>query len=481
MHLKVFFLIVLLSKYTYPQVCVTEFTDLLTGEVFDAKECSPKEPCLAKCCEKDEMFSTRPEGKSNVVICVKTDTNEENDRLMKFYGNGYKNGTAATNTTLKNFQLVHSKTYLDRNCYHHQWHPRSLKHYNLENGKLAKEALFEFSDKRWQEYEMLTFCYDIIKKNGLSPVYFVRGDISNAELTSLQVILQTIAHATSCIFLLLGIIINFLIGKYKINKDKAFMAQMISLFIMYLIQLISTLTKYCSWLGTVKYFVILSNIFWINVGSYHIWQKFRSFKSLTVSMSGRTSRKRKQFCMWCLYAVGIPLVMSSIALCIDLLSLGMKYKFRSPELHLCFYSDQALTYYVHMPLLIITISNMVFFGLTLFNIKSSTRTSKKTLKESILTHEKKSRFMFFKLSALMGFNWLLELAQSYEFPDWLVEIFDFYNRSLGFVIFIFFVCSKNTFEQLTKRWTKRGKRQSDFHISRSKRANSSIQSSQIGY
>lgn len=60
--------------------------------------------------------------------------------------------------------------------------------------------------------------------------------------------------------------------------------------------------------------------------------------------------------------------------------------------------------------------------------------------------------VYLKLSVVMGVNWLFEIV-SFEFPGfkgWYIS--DVYNILIGFLIFLIFVCKKDIYRKLYKRY-----------------------------
>jgi G protein-coupled receptor Mth (Methuselah protein) len=118
----------------------------------------------------------------------------------------------------------------------------------------------------------------------------------------------------------------------------------------------------CVFCGYMMYVSILLCFFWLNVMCYDIWSTFRG-------MRGRGSDKRR-FMLYCLYAFGVPLLLTGLVYLIDLTRFIPK-EFR-PQMgqNRCWLQNNRLVeaIYTYIPISIILTVNVALYSITAYKI-----------------------------------------------------------------------------------------------------------------
>ncbi|XP_047503345.1 G-protein coupled receptor Mth2-like isoform X2 [Pieris napi] len=212
----------------------------------------------------------------------------------------------------------------------------------------------------------------------------------------------------------------------------------------------------CVNLTIVIYFFFLAAFAWMNVMSFDIWWTFRGYaKARPIHRRGENFK----FCMYCIYAWGVPLAMTLAFMKVneaDLSDQPWIVKPLVPE-NGCFLQDGQKLVYLYFPMLIMISGNWVFFGMTTFNVwrlRRGTQVLNSPAAGNPAAHRsQKRRFtVYLKLSAIMGISWLFDVFASF-YPDLKISyISGAYNLLTGITIFLIFIWKESILNKLKNRY-----------------------------
>ncbi|KAL4716664.1 hypothetical protein ACJJTC_004783 [Scirpophaga incertulas] len=277
-------------------------------------------------------------------------------------------------------------------------------------------------------------------------------------------ILYNYTMMISCVFLILVLVVYALLPELRNLSGLTLMAYVTCLLFefIFIICLQVWASEFeppvCFAFTLLIYFFIISSFGWINVMSYDIWWTFRGYaKARPINRRGDIFK----FKVYCMYSFGIAVVLTII--------LGLLNNWTDEEPAFirmqipsegCFIEGKAKWVYLYLPMLIMILANWLFYALTAFNIWRLYRgTNLLNSTDSAVTgtasarHRQKERLkVYLKLTVLMGLNWIHEVVSALQpdLPIWY--LFDIYNLLGGLVIFIIFVCKKNVYVLLKKRF-----------------------------
>uniref|UniRef100_A0A2A4J442 G-protein coupled receptors family 2 profile 2 domain-containing protein n=1 Tax=Heliothis virescens TaxID=7102 RepID=A0A2A4J442_HELVI len=321
--------------------------------------------------------------------------------------------------------------------------------YLTESGILTLEVPNAYH--RWFAVPQGDYCvdYHVADPDHITPKFWAILPDEEFIASSLY---TTCATFISCIFLLLVLIVYILLPEFHNLVGLMIMAMIGNLFIafllMYIIQIKELTEESCIGFTMASYFFLLASFFWINVISFDICRTFWWVKNLPL----RRKEDRSDLVMYCIYAWGMPLLMTiglGVLNSVDMRDRPWFVTPRIPE-YGCFLHGGVKLLYLYCPMLILTGCNWIFYGITVYNIYMTRR--------AVSGHSdygrKSTVLIFRKLSILMGLNWVLEFL-NYMYPSlklWYLS--DTYNLLIGLAFFIMFVCKKKIFRQLYERyWT----------------------------
>ncbi|CAH1638356.1 unnamed protein product [Spodoptera littoralis] len=310
---------------------------------------------------------------------------------------------------------------------------------------------------RWIKIRPANYCVDFFHKTNateLTPDFWVLFPAKTKSETNK---LLTIATLISCFFMLLFLIVYFFLPELRDEKGYIQMAyvasQLMAFLLLSMIQISGLSVAECVGLTLGTYFFFLATFCWINVLSFDIWWHFRNLAK------NRQSRRRKsfKFTFYCLYALGLPLLMTFALGMLNWYRESMKRYPRIVIPHIpedgCFLRDSVKMLYLYTPMMIIIIINWTFYMITVFNIWRWKRGTQVFNGVNELSHRTdfRSFIIYIKLSVVMGLNWFLEII-SFKYPNnkWYY-ITDVFNILTGLTIFIIFICKKDVWIKLRKR------------------------------
>ncbi|XP_045498639.1 G-protein coupled receptor Mth2-like [Colias croceus] len=414
--------------------------------------------CLNKCCSKNQYvnttvwyLSTCVENDENYNLDFSNvqlyDTEEHSRKINKKLGDLFrlKPGLFNDNETFFSFAA--------------QLDLLQLISYLNEDGYLYLESPNAY--KRWRILNKDNFCVDYGIKNNISTIQFWGILEDEYQPPAYKTYYQTSGLIISSIFLFLLFLVYCVLPELRNIGGMVLMAYVISLmgaFVSLTVMNLSTLRETdCIVITTFIYFFFLSAFTWMNVMSFDIWWTFRGYaKARPIHRKG----EKFKFCMYCLYAWGVPLSMSIGFVLINAADLRDMPWFIQPNVPAfgCFINGGQQFVYLYIPMLILIICNWMFYLLTAFNIWRLSRGTARVLNSEAAGNPaahrtQKQRFMvYIKLSVIMGINWILEVISSFspELNIWFVS--DTYNLFIGVIIFLIFICKRSIYNKLLIRF-----------------------------
>jgi G protein-coupled receptor Mth (Methuselah protein) len=180
---------------------------------------------------------------------------------------------------------------------------------------------------------------------------------------------------------------------------------------------------------------------------------FVTFRS---GMRGRGGKDQKRFIFYCLYAFGVPIILTLIIIIIDKTQFIPESFRPNMGVNRCWIEPKHLVefIYVYFPISIILVINVVFFSMTARNIFRIQKETSVVRSSGSQKHSKidadKDRF-FLRLFIIMGASWCME-SVSWAFESyWNFYISDILNCLQGFIIFLLFVWKPKVRKLVMKR------------------------------
>ncbi|XP_045484058.1 G-protein coupled receptor Mth2 isoform X2 [Pieris rapae] len=309
--------------------------------------------------------------------------------------------------------------------------------------------------QRWMRIET-EFCVDYINGTEVTIAFWVNYSVPIPQSNEYIYI----ALIISSFFLALLLVVYAVLPELRNIGGMVLMAYVFSLMVAFLALAAIQIGFYdpdtCLNLTIVIYFFFLAAFAWMNVMSYDIWWTFRGYaKARPIHRRG----EKFKFCMYCLYAWGVPLAMTIAFKKINEADLTDQPWIIKPLVPIigCFLEGGQKLVYLYIPMLIMITVNWVFFGMTAFNVwrlSRGTQVLNSPAAGNPAAHRsQKQRFtVYLKLSVIMGINWLLEVVSSF-YPDlqiWYIS--DAYNLLIGLIIFIIFIWKESIWHKLRNRY-----------------------------
>ncbi|XP_047503341.1 G-protein coupled receptor Mth2-like isoform X1 [Pieris napi] len=408
--------------------------------------------CLYKCCRRDEYVSSIDI--SEPPKCVKYDGEKKLDfsnvQLYDDEDHWRPVSRKFGDTFLLKQGLILNETFAIQ-CFVPEI--AGMSSYISQSGILYLE--FPNAYDRWTPIES-EFCLDYANGTDVAIAFWVIYTVPIAQSNDYI----SIALITSSFFLALLLVVYAILPELRNIGGMVLMAYVFSLMVAFLalaaIQIGSYEADTCVNLTIVIYFFFLAAFAWMNVMSYDIWWTFRGYaKARPIHRRG----EKFKFCMYCMYAWGVPLAMALAFMKVneaDLSDQPWIIKPLVPTLG-CFLEDGQKLVYLYFPMLIMISGNWLFFGMTTFNVwrlRRGTQVLNSPAAGNPAAHRsQKRRFtLYLKLSAIMGINWLLEVVSSF-YPDlkiWYIS--DAYNLLIGITIFLIFIWKESILNKLKNRY-----------------------------
>ncbi|XP_075977842.1 putative G-protein coupled receptor Mth-like 3 [Anticarsia gemmatalis] len=332
---------------------------------------------------------------------------------------------------------------------YHQCYLEDLFLYIQQNGHLNV-----FVDDTPQDYGPDKYCIDNFVSSPNSNTTELKALIcfrSKDETHSYP--LSSTCMLISCFFIILTVAVYAWLPELRNLHGMVLMAYLLSFLVgftftatMQLLMIISNIdSTTCVVFSFIMYFSLLAAFFWLNVMCYDIWATFGGKRST----SSRRSEASVFFKTYSIYAFGVP---AFLTILLAILEFGVDPEISPylPRLRKqgCFLYKNSKLIYFYGPIVILCISNLIFFTLTAINLAEIKKQTK------VLNRKDQQRFvLYIKLFIVMGVNWLLEVVSSlYATEHYIWKFTDAYNVLIGLIIFIIFVCKKNTLKMIRKRY-----------------------------
>ncbi|KAL7037935.1 hypothetical protein ACKWTF_009403 [Chironomus riparius] len=267
-------------------------------------------------------------------------------------------------------------------------------------------------------------------------------------------IIHSIGFFISIPFLIITFLIYASIPELRNLHGKCLMCYTFSLTVFYSLMLKLNIFKHLELRNGIMtavliYFTIFLSFFWVNIMCYDIWRIARNGIAKRSQVEGQ-----KMFIIYCIYAIGIPLLMTITAVLINHHQLfHHEYLPMFGENDWMHHELKAQAIYLYIPIGIIIIINIMLFLDTarkIWQVQSTMSDESSTKGHGIL----RRRFsVYLRLFIIMGLMWSMELISFvYQKIHILFYITDFFNCAQGFVIFLVCVCDKRTRKLFRKRF-----------------------------
>ncbi|XP_063222230.1 G-protein coupled receptor Mth2-like isoform X2 [Bacillus rossius redtenbacheri] len=413
-----------------------------SGEgVWRACNCSPRRPCVRKCCPRGlapkEDDSCEPDPRGDLGDLRVTVFDPRRDRVEP-----------------ASFTLV----------YHD---PCSYSKYALEPVESPELDMYELWPdgtlhlvSRNETLGVDDYCLEDLPGQGVVPLVCF-PPMEDPEPQEASYTLYPVGMVCSLVFLAATLLTYALVPDLRNLHGLCLMSYVSSLFVAYVLLAVAQLsvfvreTKPCLAVAFIIYFSFLASFFWLNVMCFDIWWTFSGFRPLRGS---EKEREHKKFVMYSVYAWGS----SSLLLLVCLLTDRHPYvreRVLSPQFgkDRCWFTTQsAEAAYFYGPMGLIVLCNIVLFVLTALRIVKLKKETAMLKGEESRRHdveENKQRFvLYLKLFVVMGVNWGMEVISfAAGGPQYIWYITDIGNTLQGVLIFLIFVWKEKIRRLLAKR------------------------------
>ncbi|KAF5272758.1 hypothetical protein FQA39_LY07785 [Lamprigera yunnana] len=307
------------------------------------------------------------------------------------------------------------------------------------------------------------YCLDYNGENTIVAIicilsFDIQGLLISERLTVVGMII-------SLPFLFITFIVYALLP-FRNQHGRCLMCYVFSLFHSQLMNVITTLHPHpdnysayvCRSIAMICLFFTLASVLWANVMSIDIYLTFSGSRGFHGSKR-RTDRRR--FIIYSIYAWGCPLIL--VILVMVLSSVVKPNKWYNPGIadQECWLNDGIPSLlYLYLPMSIVAIVNITLFAITASKIRQSQKDTAVLRKgKNKKNEDDKVRFaVYLKLFSVMGVNWTMDIIA--WAVDWQVDripraiwyVTEFCNAAFGLVIFLIFVCKKNIWNLLKRRY-----------------------------
>ncbi|XP_036141820.1 G-protein coupled receptor Mth2-like isoform X1 [Monomorium pharaonis] len=332
--------------------------------------------------------------------------------------------------------------------------------------------------KDYDVYDQSKYCMDIFYNiSEYDRLYLFVCFDAPTQKASLRWQMNTALQITSCAFLLMTLLVYVCLPSLQNLHGKTLMCHVVSLLLAFTCLPIitwftsdsvteeqSTIT--CKVLAYILLFSFLSAFSWLNVMCFDIWWTFGVLRGSTITMA---REHRKKFLLYCLYAWGLSFLVSILAIIAD--STDILPDYLQPDIGntSCWFTQKRnaygeLTFFIG-PVMILLISNVVFFILTLTYCNKVKAEIKRVTTDPMDSRNKRFRsdrkrfIMNIKLFVVMGMSWICEVLSFFlikylDYEYWHHVFFytsDVFNCLQGLLIFILFVLKRRVYQALRKR------------------------------
>ena len=336
----------------------------------------------------------------------------------------------------------------------------------LDNGTIVLNSTGELIDP--DQYETtangsVQVCADEGRQNDY---YF--------KYSAVQRILSDVCLAVSIVCLALHIAVHSAVPKLRNLPGKNLLSLSCSLFMAQLLFLTAIGAKttlgyeLCAAVAIITHWSYLAAFFWMNVMGFDICRTFAG----QMSRHRDAGQRSNAFRFYSLYAWGVPMVIVSIGLALDLTHVWDDFAPRYGD-HICWISNRSgLGIFFALPVGLLLLENTILFGVTVFSIVKQRRAGRyavdkraeqptsaaganKQPGKTVDKQEQKQKMRFavyVKLALIMGLGWifgfLAALAKLGILASFLWYPFILFNALQGTYIFIAFDCKLKIYYQL---------------------------------
>ncbi|XP_066992173.2 G-protein coupled receptor Mth2 [Anabrus simplex] len=284
------------------------------------------------------------------------------------------------------------------------------------------------------------------------------------EVDKLPYSLVAIGLITSCVFLLLTLLIYSFLPSLQNLHGKTLMCHVASMLTAFVFLTILQLGELdfiiCKVIGFALMFSLLASFSWLNVMCFDIWWTFGLVRS--IQRDSRRESDRRHFLWYNVYAWGLSTVLASWTILMNELGVGLPEALQ-PQIGqaYCFLelgSPARLVFYVG-PMSIQIGFNLVFYVMTAWHC-SKVKAEIHRMQSASSSDRCKKRYqadkakllMNVKLFVVMGIMWIAEIISNLiRKPAWLWYLPDAANALQGLLIFIIFVMKRKILLRLAKR------------------------------
>lgn len=235
------------------------------------------------------------------------------------------------------------------------------------------------------------------------------------------------------------------------RPGKILICLVISLLLAQLLFLVSAevehLPQLCMTIGILVHYFFLSAFFWMNIVAFDLWMTF----SNTFMVAGST-RNRKRFLRYNLYAWLVPLIVVSTAIVLDQTSVHAEFNNLKPGYGkgVCWISSQmAILLFFVGPLALCKLFDIVSFVFTAFHIARAKQQG------SMATKKNACSFLInLKLSLIMGLTWVFAFLANATNETSMWYLFIIFNSLQGLFIAICFLCTKKVGRLFREKYDK---------------------------
>nr|XP_044250440.1 probable G-protein coupled receptor Mth-like 7 [Drosophila takahashii] len=220
----------------------------------------------------------------------------------------------------------------------------------------------------------------------------------------------------------------------------------------YLLDTLNLLNRICLLVGYIRYFFGIVNQIWDCVISFHLWK-------LLTNRSESSS-----FGTYNAFAWGMAAIPTGAIYVMNLIWEEGLHKWNwLPLLGYsgCRLEAWGLSYWIYLegPILILSLSNIIMFTLTVIHIwkvKSELRKFKRDEERTIqcFSFDTETYLMFLRISVIMGTIWILDflyLLRKYTFIEQVYIFFMYIENGFGIIVFILLILKRSTLRLLMER------------------------------
>ncbi|XP_075220886.1 G-protein coupled receptor Mth2-like isoform X1 [Lycorma delicatula] len=225
----------------------------------------------------------------------------------------------------------------------------------------------------------------------------------------------------------------------------------------------------CKSLGYMTYFSFFAGFLWLNVMCFDVWWVFKKMQPTSSSGgSVRLKENKEKFIAYSIYAWGTALGFLIILILMDCIpedATSETFSFIKPKFgqNTCWILEyKSIWLYFYGPLLLLFLSNIFFFVITIKKVIGFSRQTKVLKNKNSRRHterEYKRYMVYMKLFVIMGVPWILEVISSVTIQMYpktkyndLWYIVDFFNSLRGLLIFVIFVMKKRILRKLNNKF-----------------------------